>query len=203
MHLFVRIDSYIVLWMFILHSNNQFRLKDSYIIVWTLIEHSLNRQTRKNSFVTVYPFNLLPSSYTSHWIHPIDSVFTISYARHILWIHDIFQNIFDIFFCIEISDLLAYTILFIYTTCKIITYFRVWFPPPPSWSWARRLASTAPWTSSPGGRRRTRRSTIATATDSIAWLTPHHHTADIIHRWGGYLRPFLWNIPLMIDKFTL
>ena len=53
MNLFVWMDSYIVLWMFIVHSNNQFRLKYSYIIVWTLLEHSMNSQTRKNSFVTV------------------------------------------------------------------------------------------------------------------------------------------------------
>ena len=39
--------------MFIVHSNNQFRLKDSYSILGTLIEHYMNSQTRKNSFVTV------------------------------------------------------------------------------------------------------------------------------------------------------
>ena len=56
MNLFVWIDSYIEAWMFIVHSNNLFRLKDSYINV--LYEHYKNilwmhGQTRKNSFVTV------------------------------------------------------------------------------------------------------------------------------------------------------
>ena len=68
MNLFVCIDSFIVctivhvpvLWMIIVQSNNQFRLKGSYINVWTVLEHSMNSQMQKNSFVTVFMKSLKP-----------------------------------------------------------------------------------------------------------------------------------------------
>ena len=68
MNLFVWIDSFIVslyvhvpeLWMLIVQSNNQFRLKGSYINVLTVLEHSMNSQMQKNSFVTVFMKSLKP-----------------------------------------------------------------------------------------------------------------------------------------------